>query len=171
MINYKLSKDSIGTDRVTISENQYTFGYPCDNSREDCTPYTVNLNSGTFLVEAWGSAGSFQQLPSGNSIPGLGGYSSGVLEVKRSLTLYLFIGSISFFNSMFKYKPSSNEFFGIGGGSSDVRLYANKSFDWSDPLSLRSCILVAGGGGGAEWPNSVGGHGGGLEGGLSLIHI
>ncbi|EAX93438.1 hypothetical protein TVAG_137230 [Trichomonas vaginalis G3] len=66
---------------------------------------------------------------------------------------------------MFKYYPKTIHFFGIGGGSSDVRLYANETFDWSDPLSLRSRILVAGGGGGSEWPNSRGGHGGGLEGG------
>ncbi|EAX99336.1 hypothetical protein TVAG_181930 [Trichomonas vaginalis G3] len=165
MINYKLSKDSVGIENVTVSDNQYTFGYPCGDSLEDCTPYTINLIGGTFLIEAWGSAGSAQHTQTQNSLPGLGGYSSGVLVVKKSLTLYLYIGSISFFNSIFKYVPSSNCFFGIGGGSSDVRLYANETFDWSDPLSLRSRILVAGGGGGSEWTGSRGGHGGGLLGG------
>ncbi|EAY05536.1 hypothetical protein TVAG_318910 [Trichomonas vaginalis G3] len=164
-IKYKLSKESIGSLNVTETENQYTFGYPCNDSIYDCTPYTVDLSSGTYLIEAWGSVGSFQHHQAGDSIPGLGGYSSGVLKVKNPLTLYLYIGSISFFNSMFSYTSKGNYFFAIGGGSSDVRLNASKTFDWSDPISLRSRILIAGGGGGSEWHNSIGGNGGGLEGG------
>ena len=79
------------------------------------------------------------------------------------MTVYLYVGSTSFFNSIFFYKGS--DIFVLGGASSDVRLYANKTFDWSNPLSLRSRIMVSGGGGGAEWEKNTGGNGGGLQGG------
>ncbi|EAX93791.1 hypothetical protein TVAG_339140 [Trichomonas vaginalis G3] len=159
MINYRLSKALKGIDNVTVINNQYTFGYPCSDSLEECTPYTVNLMGGTYLIEAWGSAG--QAHVAQNAIPGLGGYSSGVLVVKNSLTLYLYIGSISFFNSMFIYVPSSGYFFGIGGGSSDVLIKLLIDLILSHSARVFWLRVV----GGSEWANSKGGHGGGLEGG------
>ena len=117
-----------------------------------------------YLFEAWGASETAQKHPDGPAFPGLGGYSSGILKVNEPLlTIYLYIGSQALFNSI---KESIGEAY-IGGGSSDIRLYSNPSFDWFDPLSLRSRILVSGGGGGSEWAGSQGGHGGGLEGGAS----
>ncbi|EAX93797.1 hypothetical protein TVAG_339200 [Trichomonas vaginalis G3] len=161
MIRYKLSKDT-GLENVTKYKDQYLFGYPCQSTSADCSPYTIHISSGSYLFEAWGARGAFGIWNKVNSIPGLGGYTSGVLTITKPLTLYLYVGSTSFFNSFFSAKMSGAFF---GGASSDVRLYANESFDWSNPLSLRSRIMVSGGGGGAEWPNSIGGNGGGLEGG------
>lgn len=162
MIQYKLSKN-VGTKNVTKYEDQYVFGYPCPDNQYDCSPYTVSLDPGRYLFEAWGARGGFDVWATGISVPGLGGYTSGILKTRRPLTVYLYVGSTSFFNSIFFYKGS--DIFVLGGASSDVRLYANKTFDWSNPLSLRSRIMVSGGGGGAEWEKNTGGNGGGLQGG------
>ena len=95
-----------------------------------------------YLFEAWGASGTAQKHPDGPVFQGLGGYSSGILKVNEPLlTIYLYIGSQALFNSI---KESRGEAY-IGGGSSDIRLYSNPSFDWFDPLSLRSRILISGG--------------------------
>ncbi|EAY14272.1 hypothetical protein TVAG_487150 [Trichomonas vaginalis G3] len=164
MIHYQLSK-TVGKENVTRYHNQYVFKYPCPDDQYECSPYTVSLSPGRYLFEAWGSRGGFNVWNEGPSTPGLGGYTSGALTVRSPLIVYLYIGSSTYFNSFFSYVGTENGFV-FGGASSDVRLHANESFDWSDPLSLRSRIMVSGGGGGAEWATSIGGNGGGIQGGI-----
>ncbi|EAY08098.1 hypothetical protein TVAG_497220 [Trichomonas vaginalis G3] len=141
MIYYRLSNEYYGNLNVTVRRNQYIFGYPCADSFGNCSPYTVEFSKGTYKFEAWGSSGKWEF-----GLPGFGGYSSGILNINESLTLYLFVGSISTFNSML-YPPN----YGIyGGASTDIRLNVSSIFEWFDALSLRSRILVAGSGGSAE---------------------
>lgn len=167
MISYKLSKTGIGALNVSRNLDQFTFGFPCQESQLDCSPYTVNLSPGSYRIESRGSVGTRQASDPNNLIvggtPGLGGYTSGILNLNIKLTLYLFIGSNSRFNNVIKTAAGNP-----GGGASDVRLYVNSNFDWFDDKSLRSRIMVAGGGGGAEWNMSIGGNAGGLEGGTSI---
>ncbi|EAX97659.1 hypothetical protein TVAG_229260 [Trichomonas vaginalis G3] len=161
MISYKLSKKGVGQTKVRVSRNQYVFEYPCGTSRNECTLYTVNFSPGAYRFEAWGSIGqSWDNI----AIPGKGSYTSGILQLHNFTTLYLYIGSISIFNNM----NISHNNVHLGGGSSDVRVYVNENFDWFDPVSLRSRIMVAGGGGGAEWRGTIAGNGGGLEGGTGV---
>lgn len=155
MIHYKLSDDNYGSLNVTVHRNQYSFGYPCDSSTGNCTSYTVDLPPGTYKFEVWGSSAKF-----GYGTPGLGGYSSGILIINESLSLYLFVGSNALFNALL-YPP----YIGVyPGASSDIRLNVSSNFEWFDAVSLRSRILVAAGGGSAEFKDSIGGNGGGLEG-------
>lgn len=168
MIHYELSR-KVGDPNVTKFHNQYVFGYPCPDSQYECSPYTVSFDPGRYLFEAWGAKGGYWSWTDGPSFPGLGGYTSGVLTIRSPLTLYLYVGSTNYFNSIFYYR-NTNYGFMFGGASSDVRLYANESFDWSNPLSLRSRIMVSGGGGGAEWSKSIGGNGGGIQGGTGYTN-
>ncbi|EAX93257.1 hypothetical protein TVAG_338560 [Trichomonas vaginalis G3] len=87
MISYRLSKNGIGVLNVTKVADQYTFGFPCKDSDLDCSPYTVDLNPGSYRIESWGSVGVHQE-PSENALlrggtPGLGGYTSGVLNLNK----------------------------------------------------------------------------------------
>ncbi|EAX84168.1 hypothetical protein TVAG_599450 [Trichomonas vaginalis G3] len=153
MLSLNLSKPNIGNLNISISKNQYTFEYPCQTS-DICTPYTIVLDRGIYKFETWGSSGS------GNGIAGLGGYTSGIIHLSNVQTFYLFVGSRTNFN----YKTNKGEYYSYGGASSDVRLYVNENIDWFNDLSLRSRIMVSGGGGSAEWPGSIGGNSGGLTG-------
>ncbi|EAY10394.1 hypothetical protein TVAG_109780 [Trichomonas vaginalis G3] len=148
MIRYGLNDESIGILNVTQELNQYSFGYPCELTSFECTSYYVDLNPGSFLFEAWGSVGSkwFEELHPEvpPSIPGQGSYTSGILNISKKLRLYLFIGANSYFNNVKENLTQSLK----GCASSDVRLKIGKS--WDDQISLRSRIMVAGGGGGSE---------------------
>ncbi|EAX89270.1 hypothetical protein TVAG_257130 [Trichomonas vaginalis G3] len=158
MIKYGLNNESLGTLNVTHEFNQYTFGYPCSLSEYECTSYYVDLSPGVFQFEAWGSVGTkWKDAKNPNtppSIPGQGSYTSGIINISKNLRLYLFIGANTLFNNVKENLVGSV----LGGASSDVRLKLGNS--WHDIASLRSRIMVAGGGGGAEWPLSKGGNGG-----------
>lgn len=99
------------------------------------------------------------------SIPGYGGYSSGILSLNKNLSFYAFIGSTAMFNAL-KSELTGNSLY--PGAATDIRLSVNENYDWYDPVSLRSRILVAGGGASSEWIGSIGGHGGGLNGSRGL---
>ncbi|KAI5482796.1 glycine-rich protein family [Trichomonas vaginalis G3] len=78
------------------------------------------------------------------------------------MTFYLFVGGHTNFN----YKTNAGIHYAKGGASSDIRLSVNNNFDWYDPLSLRSRIMVAAGGGSSESQASIGGNAGGLIDGI-----
>ncbi|EAX84166.1 hypothetical protein TVAG_599430, partial [Trichomonas vaginalis G3] len=158
MISLNLSKPNLGYLNISISKNQYLFQYPCQNN-DACTPYTIVLDRGLYKFESWGSSG----LSSGRGVPGLGGYTSGVIFLNDIQKFYLYVGA----NTDFNYKTNEGIHYVRGGASSDIRLYSNSNFDWNDAKSLRSRIMVAAGGGSAEWPGSIGGNAGGLIGGTS----
>ena len=91
-----------------------------------------------------------------------------VLNVIEKQTLYVFIGATGYYNAI-KERSSSNDSPDGSGGSTDVRL--NATDNWYDQKSLVSRIMVAAGGGSVEWRNSVGGNGGTIEGGQSLLAL
>ena len=146
---YELS-DSRGKLNVSrTSFSSITFFTP-DSSARFTSSYTVTLDQGVYLIEAWGSGGS---VGSGGMHPGKGAYTKGKIFIRNALTLYLFVGNKAGFNSADVVSPH----LAYGGGASDVRL---KNGEWNDFESLKSRILVSGGGGGTEWDTSFGGHGG-----------
>ena len=139
--------------------NSLSFGYPCESSSQ-CTPVSLTLKPGTYKMECWGAKGAIWIDPSGSSIPGLGAYTSGEIVLHKTTQLYIYIGVTGPFNSL-----KTNEKINLGwygGGATDVRLAS--SYNWYDDGSLISRIMVAAGGGGAEWGNARGGNGGELIG-------
>ena len=122
--------------------------------------YTFQAKRGLYKIECWGAMGF-----SGNSTGGCGGYVSGFINIDEDIPLYIYPGGRG------KEKQMTHAFNGGGtsqrggGGASDVRLDEG---NWSDFQSLKSRIIVAGGGGGKDHDENPGA-GGGLE-GLSSAH-
>lgn len=121
---------------------------------------SITLPKGTYKLECWGAQG-------GGSVGGNGGYSTGVLSLPSSTTIYIIVGQAGSKNS--SSTPSatygggaagtlkSNGAATSGGGASDIRIGQN---------SLYARAIVAGGGGGASQTDSIsGGVGGGTTGG------
>ena len=133
----------------------------------------IDLLPGKYKLEAWGASGG---IGNGNINPiGLGGYTSGELVVINTTRLYLHVGQDGVSNAYTSVRyngggaavGTSGHNGGAGGGATDFRI---KSGAWNDSESLKSRILVAGGGGGAQpscGNKATAGHGGGLIGGTS----
>ncbi len=132
--------------------------------------------SGTYRIELWGAQGGGGYTLDENFYDGgKGGYVSGEIELNKDDNLYIYVGGKGTDGQKINYQKylggyngggdSYGKHYG-GGGSTDVRL---KSGVWDDFNSLKSRIMVAGGGGGSSadieatgW--SLGGAGGGLNG-------
>ena len=141
--------------------NSFVLAYPCGNEMYQCSPYKLTISPGTYKLECWGSKGSIW---GGTSIAGKGAYTSGIIVILKPIDLYLYIGTRGFYNSMITDTLTATNFY-PGGGATDVRI--DKGENWWSTLSLASRIMVAAGGGGAEWNLTIGGNGGELEGGES----
>ena len=136
--------------------------------------YTGNVQSfavsvpGNYKIETWGASG-------GDTVGGLGGYTSGVINITQNNLLYIYIGgqgsNISRTGISYggyngggyggHYESYNNEYGGAGGGgSTDIRL---NNGNWDNFNSLKSRIIVSAGGGG-KYVNRSGSSGGGLIG-------
>ena len=140
----------------TSTEGKKVLNFPFRPS-----PYSVTLPPGKFKFEAWGSGGYKNLLcdNANNHIAGRGGYTKGVITFNKFQDIYVYVGEKgttddSVFNS-------NNESYNGGGGATDFRL-TNAGVEWYDFESLKSRIMVAGGGGGADCRK--GGDAGGLTG-------
>ena len=161
-VKYHLLNESLGAPKVTQSGKSLIFYYPCVSTTY-CTPYVINLAKGVYKFECWGSSSDRWTNEEKFSYPGLGAYTSGTLHVSKPAKFYVYIGTRGFFNAV---KGIEENLGGIlPGGATDVRLKASDT--WWNYLSLISRIMVAAGGGGAEWNQSQGGNGGTLQGGNS----
>jgi hypothetical protein len=163
-------------DNISISNEEgntvYSFKYPCENYSV-CNPFEIAFSPGFYFLECWGGSGSFIRDNKLLAPGGTGGYSSGILFVKRSRKLFLYIGAsknlthlAEILNSTFNGSPGGyNHFDGVGGGATDFR---TKSGKWNENPSSR--IIVAGGGGSGRigthsgYFELKGGNGGGLTG-------
>lgn len=125
--------------------------------------HKISLLPGKYLLEAYGSTGykAYWSTLGGWCHPGFGGYTKGELIIDSPMDLFIVVGNTSGYNGGAGNNSSSAM---TGGGATDFRL-VNINNDWSNLESLKSRILVAGGGGGDEWGYSRGGAGGGLVGG------
>ena len=148
-----------------LSSSSFYLKYPCSD-KDKCTPYVITLERGYYLFECWGSAGGIWGSGNSKSTPGYGGYTSGELFIQSRTTFYVYIGNSGFFNAVKGLEKRPAEFsIGVPGGATDVRLITSDK--WWDVQSLISRIMVAAGGGGTEWAASIGGNGGGINGGES----
>ena len=152
------------------SYGSVNFPYPCENYSE-CSPYSVVLDPGFYLLEVWGAEGG----DNGSSLSGPGGYSHGTLRLSSTTKAYVRVGgkgdivtkeSFSIpggYNGGGSSENAYDSEFSSGGGASDIRI--NEDDDMSR-------VIVAGGGGGygIYFRNDLyivnkGGFGGGLNGG------
>lgn len=155
------------------------------------------INSGEYLIEAWGaSGGGTSEVTKGESLGGKGAYVSGIISLEKNQKLYIYVGeggmdatltnlsNLSLYSSKWNgggagaKDTNESELTGehgfSGGGATDVRLINGS---WNNIESLRSRILVAGAGAGGGWSGNGasdqyyangGGHSGGLSGGVPI---
>lgn len=158
------------------TEQTSTVGKEEDNSKKNLGLQTIDFDylgseqqfivpqTGTYQLEMWGSSGGNY-----DGTGGLGGYTKGNISLLKSRNLYIYVGEYpSYINGLCYESNPNNSFNGNkegscsgGGGATDVRLVSNDA--WYSFNSLKSRIMIAGGGGGAAY-NGTGGSAGGLIG-------
>ena len=155
-VHYTLEDGSSPINAPVEKIKSLVLRFPCKNT-SICFPYELTVYPGVYQIECWGSIG---QQWNHSSNPGLGAYTTGTLFIKKQIKLFVYVGTIGFFNAVRDtYKVSGGY---SGGGATDARLV--KGEKWFSMSSLISRIMVAAGGAGAEWANAYGGNGGTLEG-------
>ena len=130
--------------------------------------------AGSYKIECWGAQGSNML----DKVGGKGGYCKGTVKLPNR-TIYIYVGAQAggFGGGGITIDHEREHNFGNdGGGATDIRLV--KGSTYKEFNSLKSRIIVAAGGGGANHRNSVGedpqwgqgdgGYGGGLNGGDGL---
>ena len=126
----------------------------------------VAPHTGTYTMECWGATGGSSPNP-GSAQPGIGGYTKGDISLSANNTLYFYIGATGAnsnksaggqnvggwngggYTTKHKSTPPSSG----GGGATDIRLkLASSTLSvWNEITSLRTRIMVAGGGGGCGY--------------------
>ena len=147
--------------------------------------------AGNYKVELWGASGGDSYYGENgtekNILGGRGGYVCGDININKNTNLFFYIGQKGpDTDDTNKYNGAYNggghaslattrmkARGGAGGGATDIR---TASGTWNNASSLRSRIMVAGGGGGsngyhsvASLPVPVGGDAGGLTGYNGLV--
>ena len=139
-------------------------------AQEFVVPFT-----GQYKLEVWGAGGGGQHQAGYSGIGGLGGYSQGLINLKKGDVLYIYVGgegktcitagctALAGWNgggNGYKKYGDAKDPVGSGGGASDIRFVGG---EWNSQTSLLSRVIVAGGGGGGGMEtNERGGDGGGL---------
>ncbi|MBR1416538.1 MAG: cadherin-like beta sandwich domain-containing protein, partial [Bacilli bacterium] len=169
-----------------VKDNKNISGYTFDYTGEYQVfeaPY-----SATYKAELWGASGGnvyatyISSWPGQENLHGKGGYTAGEIQLNKGDKLYVFVGEAGMkpsglsatvhggWNGGGKSLPSSDsdDYAGTGGGATDIRLSPTSSKTiWNEFDSLKTRIMVAGGGGGsavARYNNySAGMHAGGLS--------
>ena len=139
--------------------------------------------TGNYKLEAWGAQGGSPN--NSTSIGGNGGYTSGVINLNKDETIYVYVGGEGDIAHSSTVPGGWNgggtavevhplkRCVGAGGGATDFRLkQGSDSADWQSFDSLKSRIMVAAGGGGGvamfygstNGQDAKGGAGGGLTG-------
>lgn len=153
---------------ITITQAVWSFNYT-GNSQS----FTIPCN-GSYKIELWGAqGGDFLTI-----LGGRGGYVSGNISLTKSTAIYIYVGGnpgtseTGGYNGGESLSAGQSAYGRAGGGATDIRLSSGL---WNDSNGLKNRIIVAGGGGGANYRNyadqacgygqGAGGYGGGLTGG------
>ena len=174
------SQKYISTTDSTISFTTNSQVYSYTGASQTFT----SSHDGAYKLEAWGAQGGtttgLDSSYPGNT-GGKGGYTAGTIDLKRSSSVYVYVGKQG--GTSTQTSDTSTRGYngggfggyeaacegicikqaGGGGGATDFRL---SSGAWDNSSSLASRIMVAGGGGGAaNWTEAkAGGAAGGLNG-------
>lgn len=164
------------TGTTTINYNKYTLGTKNPTSFQqgdviEC-PYvgsieTLVLPAGKYLLETWGAQGGSYN--SSYATGGLGGYSRGILNLKKPTSAFISAGGAGSYGTSRTYTAVSGGGWngggnsgyrgGAGGGASDICIKISDKY---------ARVIVAGGGGGAyaysTTYKAAGGAGGGESG-------
>ena len=141
-----------------FSTHSYSFKYPCSTTFP-CHPIHITLPPGYYQFECWGAG----YISSVRDFISKGAYTSGFLELKEERDFYIYIGSSPTEQWQRVYNGGGyNQI--SGSGATDVRLVPG---EWDDFESLKSRIMVAGGGGGVD--GHPAGNGVGIGGSTSAI--
>lgn len=156
------------SNTVVVKDNEYLLKYPCKDS--NCSPYNVTLNHGIYKIELVGASGGYD----GTSLGAKGAYTSGILKLDQKTIFFIYIGEAGKANGTQTYNGGGKGSYyvdgvaGSGGGATDMRIKYGK---WDNTQSLRSRIMVAGGGSGdGNWHERIPGGCGGLNGLDGSIH-
>ena len=139
----------VATNNDVLTTNSYTKDFAYTGSVQS---YTIPV-TGTYRVELWGASGG----DFGPYKGGLGGYTSGYIHLQAGQVLYFYVGGegsrsvTGGWNGGGDLSPTATSYGATGGGATDVRLVSGA---WNNFDSLKSRIMVAGGGGGANYRNS-----------------
>ena len=165
------------SDRAWWDYINAVWTYTCANKSYT---FTSPMN-GSYTFECWGAnGGGITVIPGG-----VGGYCKGNLSISKDDKFYVYVGGVGYTNVTAEsgYNEGGWNGGGVssknksggpgagGGGGTDIRLVQASSTNatvWNSAASLRSRIMVAGGGGGTGLNSSHGmiaGCGGGLIGG------
>ena len=162
-----------------------TIEYPCEN-RTNCHPIELLIGPGYYLFEVYGASGGNSSFEERKSIGGKGGYSKGIFRANYFQTLYVYAGGQGDFE--WNLTSIGGSIAGgwngggagtgtlgggaSGGGATDIRTVLGDTFN--DSTSLKSRIIVAGGGGGSYMGENCygdGGNGGGIVGENTTVTI
>lgn len=132
----------------------YLFDYTGSNYQTFSAPVT-----GKYKFELWGAqgGGNDPQSVATGSRGGAGAYTSGQISLVKDEKIYIYIGGQGQYNGTLALGGYNGGGYGTwtnpatpiggGGGATDVRLVSGL---WDDITSLRSRIMVAGGGAGSD---------------------
>lgn len=133
---------------------------------------TATLAPGRYKLECWGAQGGDGTNYSSTGLPytgGKGGYSSGILNIIDSGTLYIVCGSAgsTVANTSNTYNGgggsgNTNYQAGSGGGATHIGLKEGLLTTFSSDYTSKLLLVAGGGGGGGNC--SIGGAGGGISG-------
>ena len=159
--------DMIGTKVGNYSSCSFSSGYSWTfEYTASEQEFSVPCN-GTYKIELWGASGG--DFSATSEDVGLGGYTSGEIDLNKNNKLYVYVGGnknlvYTSDEDMFTYNGGGGGQT-PGGGATDIRLVNG---NWDNFDSLKSRIMVAAGGGGGfttwEITNKTIGNAGGLVG-------
>ena len=150
-----------------LKHTSKVFEYPCGENYSSCYPLNFTLYKGWYSLEVWGASGGSND----TEHAGKGGYAYGILSLQEETEIYIYLGGKGVISTTDDQptpeifngggtgcKYPRHYFDGSGGGASDIRISGH---------SLNHRIIVAGGGGGTgyDYNYSIGGFGGGINGG------
>lgn len=144
--------ETIEEELNRYNENATNFAFKDGASGEAVSQtYTVpSGQSGWYKIELWGASGgsTISETTGEDRAGGKGAYTSGLIYLAENDEVYFYIGGTTTDSNGGANGGGAGAGKGKGGGgSTDVRI---KSGEWNDDQSLRTRLMVAAGGGGAE---------------------
>ena len=140
-----------------LGETEQSIDLECLYSYTGSEQKFTSEQSGYYKIECWGASGG--RARAGGSLAGSGGkggYTSGIIYLNKNEDIYVYVGgkgadAVCYRDSERGYNGggigtwdrSDDEASGAGGGATDIRLVNG---EWNDFNSLKSRIMVAGGG-------------------------
>lgn len=170
----------ISRDIITKLNDKYDFNIARSWSFDYTGDYQVFTvpTDGYYNVELWGASGGSMTDNSKTYNGGAGAYTKGTIYLTRGENIYIYVGGRGSNNVSLTSCEKDGELGGYngggtlldgqciygssGGGATDIRL---NSGTWDDFNGLKSRIMVAAGGGGANFRNQGYGEGNGGAGG------